>query len=344
VSAVVDAGGSAVISGLAPDLVVSSGATVDLILGAGSFGFDLAPGAVVDFPMVVPEVVSAVDSANTLTLYGSSGQVLFSATLSPADAGVQVELETFSTGSFDLVAVGSGVEPAAGILLENTAGALVDAQLSGGQLAYSTVGGLGPEWRFEGEGDLLGGGQASLIENTDGAVVVGEVVSGAVTYQQVSDLGPEWSFRGVGDLLGNGHDQFLIQNTAGAVVAADIVSGQAQYTQVAALGPEWKFVGTGDFLGDGRDQFMIENSAGAVVVGEIVSGQVQYQQVTALGPEWTFVAEGDFLASRTRRGPWRSDRSSPAALMWNGPPRAASARSGRSWGRPTMPATARRSS
>jgi hypothetical protein len=184
------------------------------------------------------------------------------------------------------------------VLIENTNGALVVGEVAAsGQLAYSQIGGLGPEWRFVGSGDLLGDGNTGfLIEDTSGALVVGEIAGGQASYTQVAALGPEWSFHGTGDFLGVGATQFLIENTAGALVIGDIVNGQATYSQVAGLGPEWSFEGTGDFLGDGVSDFLIENTAGAVFVGEVGSGgQASYTQVAALGPEWKFVGTGDFL-------------------------------------------------
>ena len=184
------------------------------------------------------------------------------------------------------------------LLIQNSNGAVVVGEVSGGQLSYTQVAALGPEWTFHGAGDFLGDGDTSfLIENTAGAVVIGDVSGGQTSYTQVSALGPEWSFRGAGDFLGDGRTDFLIESTSGAVVVGEVGSnGQASYTQVSALGSEWKVVGTGDFNGDGMSDFLIQNTAGAVVVGEVGSnGQASYTQVTALGSDWKFEGAGDFL-------------------------------------------------
>jgi hypothetical protein len=172
-------------------------------------------------------------------------------------------------------------------------------ELGSSGLAYSPLGGLGPEWRFEGSGDFLDDSRTQfLIENTSGAVYVGEVGwNGKATYTAAGGLGPEWKFVGAGDFLGLGHAQFLIENTSGAVDVGTVgAGGGVSYVKVAALGPEWKFVGAGDFYGDGKTDFMIENSAGAVAIGEVGAGnQVSYQVLGALGPEWSFEGVGDFL-------------------------------------------------
>jgi T5SS/PEP-CTERM-associated repeat protein len=189
---------------------------------------------------------------------------------------------------------GDGVSDA---LIENASGAVVVGEVENGQVVYTQVAALGPEWSFEGNGDFLGAGLSDfLVENTSGSVAVGEVMDGQTTYADVANLGPEWKFEGTGDFLGDGKSDFLIENASGSVVVGEVGSnGQAQYTQVAALGSEWKFVGAGDFLGDGKSDFLIENAVGAVVVGEVVGGQAAYTTVGALGPEWSFRETGDFL-------------------------------------------------
>jgi hypothetical protein len=182
------------------------------------------------------------------------------------------------------------------LLIENTAGEVVAGSVRSGTASYTPVAALGPEWGFDGDGNLFGNGSDGfLIENSAGAVDVGVIAGGQTSFRQVAALGSEWSFHGVGDFLAHGNDQFLIENTAGAVVVGEILGGQAHYTQIAALGSEWSFRGAGDFLGGTGDQFLIENTAGAVVVGEVVAGQAIYTAVGALGPEWSFRGTGDFL-------------------------------------------------
>ena len=173
-------------------------------------------------------------------------------------------------------------------IIENSAGAVVLADLANDAFAYTAVGALGSEWKFETSGDFLNDGVSdSLIQNAAGAVVVAEDAGGSESYTAVGALGPEWKFHGAGDFFGDQNTEFLIENTAGAVVLGTVINAQAAYAQVAALGPEWKFEGVGSFLGDGKAEFLIENSAGAVVVGSVgLDEATTYAQVSGLGPEW----------------------------------------------------------
>lgn len=182
------------------------------------------------------------------------------------------------------------------VLLENTNGSIVLGEVqASGQLAYTQIGGLGPEWHFGGSGDLLGDGKSSfLIENTNGAVDVGEMQNGKIVYAQVSGLGPEWKFVESGNFLGNGQADFLLENTNGTLVVGEVKSGVDTYTQIGGIGQEWKFVGAGDFLGDGLSDYLIESTSGAVVIGEVKNGTAVYIQVGGLGPEWKFAGTGDF--------------------------------------------------
>jgi ELWxxDGT repeat protein len=181
-------------------------------------------------------------------------------------------------------------------LMENSVGAVVVDQLSGNALSYTQVGGLGMEWSFKGNGDLLGDGhEGFLIKNTNGTLVVGEVSGSTTTYTQIGGVGPEWTFHGTGDFLDNGQSQFLMENTNGVLVVGNVQANVAHYTQIGGLGPEWTFEGVGDLLGDGQTQFLIKNSNGVLVVGEVVNGGADYTQVGAVGSEWSFKGVGDFL-------------------------------------------------
>jgi ELWxxDGT repeat protein len=182
------------------------------------------------------------------------------------------------------------------LLIQNSAGAVVAGEVSNGALAYTTLAGLGAEWKFVGNGDFLGDGVSSvLIENSSGAVTVGELKNGAESFTQVASLGSEWKFREAGDFLGHGHAQFLIENAAGAVVVGDAAGGSAQYYNVGGLGSEWQFEGAGDFLGEGHSQFLVENGNGAVVIGDVKNDQAVYTEIGSLGSEWKFVGTGDYL-------------------------------------------------
>jgi beta-glucanase (GH16 family) len=193
---------------------------------------------------------------------------------------------------------GTGVSQ---LLIENANGAVVTGQVENGQLAYTQVSLIGPEWTIHGSGDFLGAGQSQfLMENANGAVDIGSVSNGLTTYTQVSSIGPAWTIASTGDYLGNGKAQFLLENTNGALdigsVSVSSVSGHtATYTQVGSIGPEWSIHGSGDFLGQGSDQFLMENTNGAVVVASVENGQAQYTKVGAVGSEWTVEGSGDFL-------------------------------------------------
>jgi hypothetical protein len=134
-------------------------------------------------------------------------------------------------------------------LIENASGDLVLGRiqdplyLEPATAKYTQIAVLGSEWKFVGNGDVLGDGKDQfLMENAAGAVVAGEIGSGGqVQYTTIAGLGPEWRFVGAGDYLGEGHDQFAIENTNGALVLGDYVGGQVRYTQVGALGSEWSF-------------------------------------------------------------------------------------------------------
>jgi hypothetical protein len=217
---------------------------------------------------------------------------------------------TSDNGDTSVIAQATAVAPydfnddgVSDFLIENAGGTMVTGEFAAGQLTYTQVAAVGPEWTFHGAGDFFGDGRAGfLMENRVGAVVVGEVASGAASFTQVAALGSEWSFKGDGDFLADGKTDFLIENTAGVLVVGETGAGaQASFTQIGGLGPDWTVVGTGDFLGEGHDQFLIENTAGAVVVGDVTAGQAVYSQVAGLGPEWRFVGAGDFL------GPGKTD-------------------------------------
>ncbi len=277
-----------------------------LIGGAGDDTIDGAGG-------IDTSVYDVASTDATITRHGD-GSWTVSAGPDGADTLTNVELLQFTDHDVSLIAAlaqwsdfnGNGQSE---LLIQNTAGVVVEGQVSGGQANYTTLADLGSDWRFQGDGDFIGDGFGQsplllsntsraqfLIENSSGSVVVGEVANGQAIFLPVASLGPEWSFRGVGDYLLHGDDQFLIENTAGAVYVGEVVAGQAAYTPIASLGPEWKFLGSGDFLADGRSDFLIENTSGAVVAGEVGPGdQTNYTQVAALGPEWSFRGTGDFL-------------------------------------------------
>jgi len=190
-------------------------------------------------------------------------------------------------------------------------------------MTYTQIGGLGPEWGFEGTGSFLGDGNngfllwdGSSASPIYGAMVVGEVVGATAQYTAIGAIGPEWQFEGNGPLLGQSSDDFLLWDGSssspayGALVVGSLANSVATYTQIGAVGPNWQFKGVGNYLGDGNTGFLMEDqNSGAVVVGEDVGGGAQYTAVGGLGPEWQFEGSGDLL------GHGQDD-----FLIWDGSP------------------------
>lgn len=120
----------------------------------------------------------------------------------------------------------------------------------GGTAQYTVVGGFGPEWQFEGSGDLLNDGKDSILlrSSTSGALVVGELNGGSLQYTQVGGVGSEWQFLGVGNYDGQSPAEFLMldaganSNGSGALVIGTVSGGTATYTQVGGVDPtQWTF-------------------------------------------------------------------------------------------------------
>jgi hypothetical protein len=187
-------------------------------------------------------------------------------------------------------------------------GAIVVGEDVGGTAQYTAVGGVGPEWQFEGNGPLLGGSNDDFLlwdgsssSASYGSLVVGSVAGGTATYTAIGGVGPEWAFEGVGDYLGDGKAGFLMedQDTGNLDVGED-VGGTAQYTLVGGLGPEWQFKGSGNLLGQGQDDFLLWDgssaspSYGALVVGQVTGTTTEYTQIGAVGPEWQLLGIGDY--------------------------------------------------
>jgi hypothetical protein len=187
-------------------------------------------------------------------------------------------------------------------------GSIVVGEDVGGTAQYTAIGGVGPEWQFEGNGPLLGGSaddfllwDGSSASSSYGALVVGSVVGGTAQFTQIGGVGPEWQFKGVGDYLGDGKAGFLMEDQdTGSLAVGEDVSGSAQYTTVGGLGPEWQFEGSGNLLGQGQDDFLIWGGSsagpnlGALVVGQVDAGTAQYTQIGTLGSEWQFLGVGNY--------------------------------------------------
>jgi hypothetical protein len=185
-----------------------------------------------------------------------------------------------------------------------TNGLLEVGEVVNGQVSFTAVGGVGPEWTFEGVGNLLGHGQADfLMHNTAGLLEVGEVANNVAQFTQIGGMGAEWQFAGTGNFLGDGRTGFLIRNTGtvapGLLEVGEEVNGSLTFTPVGGIGSEWKIVGTGDYLGAGHPGFLIENTGnvanGLLEVGEVSGGHISFTQVGGLGSEWQFVGSGNYI-------------------------------------------------
>ncbi|HEY1733228.1 MAG TPA: Ig-like domain-containing protein, partial [Acidimicrobiales bacterium] len=180
-------------------------------------------------------------------------------------------------------------------------GILAVGAVVGAAVQYTEIGGVGPEWQFEGVGDYLGDGKTGFLmeDGNNGALAVGEVNGGSAQYSLVGGLGPEWQVEGAGNLLGHGQDDFLIWDGSsaspnyGVLAIGEVTGGSAQYTAIGGVGPEWQFLGVGNYDGVSSSEFLIRNSnSGVLVLGTVSSTNgtygVTYSQVGGVGPEWNF--------------------------------------------------------
>jgi hypothetical protein len=190
------------------------------------------------------------------------------------------------------------------LMIDGNNGAVVLDEMASGAMTYTAIGGLGPEWQFEGDGSFLGGTDGFLLwaGATSGALVVGQDLSGTAQYTAIGGIGPEWQFEGNGPLLGGSNDDFLLWDGAtqspsyGALAVGAYVGGSVQYTDIGGVGAEWRFEGVGAYLGDGKTGFLMEDSTnGTLAVGEIIGGAAQYTDIGGIGPEWQFDGTGNLL-------------------------------------------------
>ena len=64
-----------------------------------------------------------------------------------------------------------------------------------GNLTFTQIGAVGPEWEFVGSGPYIDAKSDFLLRNTGtGALVVGSVNSGAAQFTTVGAVGSEWNF------------------------------------------------------------------------------------------------------------------------------------------------------
>jgi hypothetical protein len=137
-----------------------------------------------------------------------------------------------------------------GFLMRNTGhvipGTLEVGEVVSGHAVYTPIGGVGPEWQFEGVGDFLGDGHSGfLMRNTGtvipGALAVGEVAGGQLTFHDIGTLGAAWQVVGTGPYVDAHADIMLRDGSSGAVEIGSVTDGTLAYTTVGSAGPEWNF-------------------------------------------------------------------------------------------------------
>lgn len=286
----------------------------------GTIEFAHQTGTAVTFAYGVLSLINAGSTVGTVALSGAFDSADFSVT--SVAGGTDVTVSAYPLPN-DVT--GNGVSD---VLMSNAGGALVLDEMSKGSLAYTQIGGLGPEWEFSGTGPLFGDGRDDFLiwagDSTKpdyGALVVGQDVGGAAHYTQIGAIGPEWNFEGVGPLEGGANADFLLWDgtsssaSYGALVVGAVNDLQAQYTKIGSIGPEWQFEGVGNYTGNGTSNFLIwdtsQSSAsfGALVLGQDVNGTAQYTAVGSLDPSaWVFEGSGNLLNDADGRDSF---------LLWN---------------------------
>ncbi|HEX3882107.1 MAG TPA: hypothetical protein VHW66_05570 [Stellaceae bacterium] len=147
-----------------------------------------------------------------------------------------------------------GIGIKAGFLVEDiNTGGLAVGEVNGGSAQYTLIGGVGPEWQFEGTGDLLGHGQDDFLiwDGTSsspnyGALVVGEAEGGSAQYTLLGGVGPEWQFLGVGNYDGKTPSEFVMRSSSTGAIVLGTVSATngtygVTYSVAGGVGPEWNF-------------------------------------------------------------------------------------------------------
>jgi len=171
------------------------------------------------------------------------GQVVNGTVSFEAVGGVGVEWEFAGNGDF----LGNGRD---GFLIYNNGdvidGALTVGEVIDGELIFTELGSLGPEWEFKGVGDFLGHGRDGfLIYNTGdiigGSLVIGEMIDNTLTFTDIGAVGEEWEFVGTGDYIGDARTDFLMFNTGSGALVAGSVDGAASFTEIGNFGSEWSF-------------------------------------------------------------------------------------------------------
>src|SRR5439155_25261985 len=78
-----------------------------------------------------------------------------------------------------------------------TPGKLFVGEVVSGNLTFTQISAVGPEWEFVGNGPYLSASKDDfLIRNTSiGALVVGAVNNGTASFTTVGGVGPEWNFQ-----------------------------------------------------------------------------------------------------------------------------------------------------
>jgi hypothetical protein len=124
------------------------------------------------------------------------GEVVNGAAVYTAIGGVGPEWQFAGTGDF----LGDGHTA---FLMRNTGdvipGTLAVGEVVNGNLTFTDIGGVGPEWEFIGTGNYVDASRSDfLMRNTGtvwpGALVVGSVGNGTAHFSKVGAAGPDWNF------------------------------------------------------------------------------------------------------------------------------------------------------
>jgi len=187
------------------------------------------------------------------------------------------------------------------ILLQNSAGVLVDWIVSDGAIAGGDNLGTNPGWNPVGTGDFNGNGVSDiLMQNSAGTVVDWTMQNGTVSKAAVIGNSVGFNVVGTGDFTGNGTDDILLQNSAGTIVDWIVNNGAITAGDNLGTNPGWNVVGTGDFNGDGTTDVLLENSSTKTVVDWTMgNGTVASAAVIGNAGAYNIVGTGDFIGNGT---------------------------------------------
>jgi len=190
--------------------------------------------------------------------------------------------------------------PTSDILLQNSAGTIVDWIVNNGAITAGNNLGTNSGWNPVATGDFTGDGTSDiLLTNSAGTVVDWAMGGGTVNY--ASTLGSTAGFNivGTGDFNGDGVSDILLENSAGTVVDWMVSNGAITAGNNLGTNAGWNVVGTGDFNGDGTSDVLLENSSGTLVDWTMRDGTVSSAAVIGNAGTYTVVGVGDFTGNGT---------------------------------------------